>query len=62
VGRIGGAISGVGLVLRSAGPVLVALALVWLPGYTQAALLMAGLGALSALAFMGVRRPVRPAP
>jgi hypothetical protein len=52
----------VGLVLRSAGPVLVALALVWLPGYTQAALLMAGLGALSALAFMGVRRPVRPAP
>lgn len=61
VGRIGGAISGVGLVLRAAGPVLVALALVWLPGYTQAVLLMASLGALSALAFMGVRRPVPPA-
>jgi MFS family permease len=60
VGRIGGAMSGVSLVLRSMGPVLVAVALLWLPGYAQAVLMMAGLGALSALAFMGVRRPVPP--
>jgi hypothetical protein len=62
VGRIGGAMSGVSLVLRSVGPVLVALALLWLPGYAQAVLLMAGLGALSALAFMMARPPSRSAP
>jgi MFS family permease len=61
IGRIGGAMSGVSLMLRSVGPVLVALSLLWLPGYPEATLLMAGLGALSALAFMRARPPAQPA-
>lgn len=60
VGRIGGAMSGVSLILRSAGPVLVAFSLVWLPGYAQAVLVLAGLGALSAVAFMAAKPPRAP--
>ena len=59
IGRIGGAMSGFSLVLRSVGPVLLAFSLLWLPGYGAGALLLASLGALSALCFMAARPPPR---
>jgi predicted MFS family arabinose efflux permease len=57
VGRIGGAMSGIGLLARAAAPLAMAGLLLWLPGYREALLVLAGLGALATLAFWAARPP-----
>jgi MFS family permease len=59
VGRIGGTMSAVGLLARSAAPLAVAGWLLWLPGYREVLLLLSGLGACSVVAFLLARRPAR---
>jgi MFS family permease len=51
VGRIGGAMSTVGLVARAAAPLAAATLLLWLPGYRELLLLLAALGLAGAAAF-----------
>ena len=58
VGRIGGAMSSIGLFSRAAAPVAMAALLLLLPGYREAVLVLAGLGVLSVLAFWAARPPV----
>jgi MFS family permease len=57
VGRIGGLMSGIGLVARAGGPVLVAWLLVLLPGYRELLLLLAACGVVSVVAFWLARPP-----
>ncbi len=51
VGRIGGAMSGIGLLSRAAAPVLAAWLLLAVPGYREVLLVFAALGVVSVLAF-----------
>ncbi len=59
VGRIGGAMSGIGLLSRAAAPLITAWMLLVVPGYREVLLLLAGLGVLSLLAFWQARPPLR---
>ena len=61
IGRIGGAMSGIGLVARAIGPLAIAWWLLWVPGYDGALLALAGVGVLSVLSFVAARRPARVA-
>jgi MFS family permease len=57
IGRIGGAMSAVGLLSRAAAPLLVAWWLLWLPGYREVLLVLAALGGAAVLAFAWARPP-----
>jgi MFS family permease len=57
VGRIGGAMSAIGLLARAAAPVAAALLLLVLAGYRELLLLLAALGAVAVLSFWMARRP-----
>jgi predicted MFS family arabinose efflux permease len=59
IGRIGGAMSSVGMLARAAGPLAVAAWLLWVPGYDGALLALAALGGLSAMSFVLAGRPQR---
>jgi MFS family permease len=58
VGRIGGAMSAMGLLARAAAPLFTAWMLLVLAGYTQVMLVLAGLGLAAAVAFALARPPV----
>jgi len=58
VGRIGGLMSGIGLIARAGGPLLAAWLLALLPGYRELLLLLAAGAAVAAVAF-GLARPPR---
>lgn len=62
IGRIGGAMSAIGLAARAVGPLAVAWWLLWVPDYNTALLALAALGTLSALAFVMAGRPARLSP
>lgn len=55
VGRIGGAMSGIGLVARAAAPLLTAWLLLAVPSYREVLLVLAGLGVVAALAMWRAR-------
>jgi MFS family permease len=57
VGRIGGAMSAIGLLARAAAPVAAALLLFALGGYRELMLLIAALGAVAVVSFWMARRP-----
>jgi MFS family permease len=57
VGRIGGAMSAIGLLARAAAPVAAALLLLALGGYRELVLLLAALGAVAVLSFWAARQP-----
>ncbi len=57
IGRIGGAMSGIGLVARAIGPLAVAWWLLWVPGYDGALLAMSAAGVLAVVAFVAARKP-----
>ena len=57
VGRIGGAMSGIGLLARAAAPLLTAWLLLALPGYDEVLLVLSGLGAVAVAAFWLARPP-----
>ena len=57
VGRIGGAMSAVGLLARAAAPLLTAWLLLLVPGYREVLLVLAALGVGAALAFALARPP-----
>jgi MFS family permease len=57
VGRIGGAMSAIGLLARAAAPVAAALLLLALGSYRELALLLAALGAVAVVSFWAARRP-----
>jgi MFS family permease len=57
IGRIGGAMSALGLLSRAAAPLLTAWLLLWVNGYREVLLLLALLGVAAALAFAAARRP-----
>ena len=59
VGRIGGAMAGIGLLARAAAPLLVAWALLAAGGYAQVLLGLAALGLAAVLAFAWARPPPR---
>lgn len=61
VGRIGGAMNGVGLLARAAAPLITAWALLAVGGYGHVLWLLAGLGIAGALAFAAARKPARAA-
>jgi predicted MFS family arabinose efflux permease len=56
VGRIGGAMSAIGLLARAAAPVAAALLLLALGSYRELVLLLAALGAVAVLSFWAARR------
>lgn len=58
VGRIGGAMSGIGLLARAAAPLAMAWLLLVVPGYREVLLVLAGLGLLAVLAFWAARPPL----
>ncbi len=58
VGRVGGAMSALGLLARAAAPLLVAWWLLWLPGYREVLLVLAVMGVGAVVAFALARRPV----
>lgn len=58
VGRIGGAMSGIGLLARAAAPLSLAWLLLWVPGYQQALLALAALGVMAVIAFWRARPPL----
>lgn len=60
VGRIGGAMSGIGLVARASAPVATAWLLLAVSGYTEVLAILAGLGVIAGLAFWRVK-PAVPA-
>lgn len=62
VGRIGGAMSGIGLLARAAAPLSMAWLLLVVPGYREALLGLALMGVLATLAFWRARPPVASAP
>ena len=57
IGRIGGVMSGVGLLARAAAPLAAAWMLLALPGYREVLLALAALGVAAALAFAAARPP-----
>ena len=57
VGRIAGAMSGIGLFARAAAPLLAAWLLLLVPGYREVLLVLAVLGVLALLAFWRARAP-----
>jgi MFS family permease len=57
VGRIGGLMSGLGLVARAAAPLAATALLLVLPGYREMLLVLAGLGVAAVLAFWCARPP-----
>jgi hypothetical protein len=57
IGRIGGAMSALGLGARAAGPVTLAWALGWLPGYREALLALAAVGVAAVAAYLGAGAP-----
>ena len=57
IGRIGGAMSAVGLLSRAAAPLLTAWLLLAVPGYREVMLVLAGIGVAAALAFVFARAP-----
>jgi len=57
IGRIGGAMSAVGLLSRATAPLLTAWLLLWVAGYREVMLLLALLGVASALAFAAAKPP-----
>jgi len=57
VGRIGGAMSGIGLVARAAAPVMTAWFLLVVPGYTEVVLVFSALGLVSLGAFWLAKPP-----
>jgi MFS family permease len=57
VGRIGGAMSGIGLVARAAAPVMTAWFLLVVPGYTEVVLVFSALGLVSLGAFWWAKPP-----
>ncbi len=57
VGRISGAMSGIGLLSRAAAPLLTAWLLLAVPSYREVVLALAGMGAVSLLAFWRARAP-----
>jgi len=57
VGRIGGLMSGIGLLARAAAPLLTAWLLWVVPGYREVMLVLAGLGGLAVLAFWAAGPP-----
>ena len=57
VGRIGGAMSAIGLLARAAAPVAAALLLLVLGGYRELVLLFAALGVVAVVSFWLARRP-----
>jgi MFS family permease len=57
VGRIGGAMSAIGLLARAAAPVAAALLLLALGSYRELVLLLAGLGAVAVVSFWMARKP-----
>lgn len=57
IGRIGGAMSGIGLVARAIGPLAVAWWLLWMPGYDGALRAMAVTGMLAVVALVAARKP-----
>lgn len=57
IGRIGGAMSAVGLLARAAAPLLAAWLLLAVPGYTEVLLVLAALGLAAAAAFALARPP-----
>ena len=59
VGRIGGAMSGIGLLSRAAAPLITAWLLLVVPSYREVVLVLAGLGVLSVLAFWQAKPPMR---
>jgi len=59
VGRIGGAMSALGLLARAAAPLLVAWSLLWLPGYREVLLVLAALAVVAVAAFACARPPGR---
>lgn len=58
VGRIGGAMSGIGLLARAAAPLAMAWLLLVVPGYREVLLVLAGLGLLAVIAFWAARPPL----
>jgi MFS family permease len=60
VGRIGGLMSGIGLLARAAAPIAATALLLVLPGYRELMLVLAGLGVLAVVAFWAARQPVAP--
>lgn len=59
VGRIGGAMSAIGLLARASAPLAMAWLLLVLPGYQEMLLVLAGLGVLAVVAFWCARPPLR---
>ncbi len=57
VGRIGGAMSGIGLLSRAAAPLAAAWLLLMVPGYTEVVLAFSLLGLVSVVAFWAARPP-----
>jgi MFS family permease len=57
VGRIGGLMSGLGLVARASAPLSATALLLVLPGYREMLLVLAGLGVAAVLAFWAARPP-----
>lgn len=57
IGRIGGAMSAMGLLARAAAPLAAAWMLLALPGYREVMLVMAALGVAAAVAFVFARPP-----
>jgi len=57
IGRIGGVMSGVGLLARAAAPLAAAWMLLALPGYREVLLALAAMGVAAALAFAAARPP-----
>ncbi len=58
IGRIGGAMSAVGLLSRASAPLATAWLLLWVAGYREVMLVLALLGVAAALAFAAAKRPV----
>ncbi|WP_144289962.1 MFS transporter [Ideonella sp. A 288] len=59
VGRIGGAMSGIGLLSRAAAPLLTAWLLLAVPGYREVVLVLAAMGVVAVLAFWQSKPPQR---
>jgi cyanate permease len=59
IGRISGAMSALGLLSRSAAPLVAAWLLLVLPGYDELLLALAALAVLAVLAFWRARPPAR---
>lgn len=57
IGRIGGAMSAIGLLARASAPLAMAWLLLVLPGYREMLLVLAGLGVLAVIAFWCARPP-----